>query len=163
MRHQCNCKCTIRVGRGDGSLTLECCCLHDMKSHATDKSKYLKYKQIISLLEAAVTAQITDFCSRRAWPELMRKHNAQTNDYHLSLYEDVVIGHESIACRDIVRINLSSVWMLANLLQAIVAEWNFQLCGDVTGNFCSRSVDLFELSVTSIPCKNNFLCLYNLC
>ncbi len=35
-------------------MTLERCGLHDMKSHATDKSKYLKYEQIISLLEAAV-------------------------------------------------------------------------------------------------------------
>ncbi len=51
------------------------------------------------------------------------------------LYEDVVIGHELLACRDIVRINLSSVWMLANALQAIVAGWNFQLCGDVTRHF----------------------------
>ena len=57
MRHQCDCKCTIRVGRGVGSLTLERFGLHDMKSHATDKSKYLKYNQIISLSEAAVTAQ----------------------------------------------------------------------------------------------------------
>jgi hypothetical protein len=88
---------------------------------------------------------ITDFCSRRAWPELVRKHNDQTNDYHLSLYEDVVIGHDLIACRDIVLIDLSSVWMLANALRAIVAGWNFQLCGDVTGNFCSRSVDLLEI------------------
>ncbi len=55
MRHQCDCKCTIRVGRGVGSLTLECFGLHDMKSHATDKSKYLKYDQIISPSEAAVT------------------------------------------------------------------------------------------------------------
>jgi hypothetical protein len=56
MRHQCDCKCTIHVvGRGVGSLTLERFGLHDMKSHATDKSKYLKYDQIISLSEAAVT------------------------------------------------------------------------------------------------------------
>jgi hypothetical protein len=67
----------------------------------------------------------TDFCSRRAWPELVHKHNDPTDDYHLSLYEDVVIEHEMIACRDIVRINLSSVWMLANALRAIVAGWNF--------------------------------------
>jgi hypothetical protein len=31
MRHRCDCKCTIRVGRGDGTLTLECCGLHYMK------------------------------------------------------------------------------------------------------------------------------------
>jgi hypothetical protein len=55
MRHQCDCKCIIGVRRGNGRLTLERCWLHDMNSHATDKSKYLKYEQIISLSEAAVT------------------------------------------------------------------------------------------------------------
>ncbi len=55
----------------------------------------------------------------------MHQHNDETDDYHLSLYEDVVIGFELIACRDIVRIDLSSVWILANALRAIVAGWNF--------------------------------------
>ena len=85
-------------------------------------------------------------------------------DFHVSLYDYVVIGYELIAERDVVRINLSSVWMLANALRAIIAGWNFQLCADVTGNFCNCSVDLFEFSVTSIvvesiPCQNNVLCL----
>jgi hypothetical protein len=70
-----------------------------------------------------------------------------------------VTGYELIAARDVVRINMSSVWMLANALRAIVAGWYFQLCADVTGNFCNRSVDLLEFSVTSIPCQNNVLCL----
>ncbi len=112
-------------------MTLEHFGIHDMKSHATDKSKYLKYDQIISLSEAADTAPnlseavirrnllmhdrptktigvqhresvrrrvrharknmttkqlggvimddcfgaFTEFCSRRAWPELVRKDN----------------------------------------------------------------------------------------
>jgi hypothetical protein len=55
--------------------------------------------------------------------------------------------------------NMSSVWMLATALSAIVDGWNFQLCAHVTSNFCDRSVDLLEFSVTSIPCQNNLLCL----
>jgi hypothetical protein len=47
------------------------------------------------------------------------------------MYDYVVIGYELIAERDIVRINLSSPWMLAKELCAIVAGWNFQLCGHV--------------------------------
>ncbi len=70
-----------------------------------------------------------------------------------------MIGHELIAARVVVRLNMSSVWMLANTLHAIVAGWNFQLCADVAGNFCNRSVDLLEFLVTSIPCQNNVLCL----
>ncbi len=90
------------------------------------------------------------------------QHNDPAIDYHLPLYEYVVIEYELIAKRDVVRINLSLLWMLANALCAIVAGWNFQLChlcADVTGNFCSRSVDLLEFLVTSILCQNNVLCL----
>jgi hypothetical protein len=47
---------TIRVGRGNGILILERCGLHDVHSHDEDGSKYLKYEQIISLSEAAITA-----------------------------------------------------------------------------------------------------------
>ena len=89
----------------------------------------------------------------------MRKHNDPAIDFHVSLYDYVVIGYELITERDVVRMNLSSVWMLANALRAIIAGWNFQLCADVTGNFCNRSVDLLEFSVTSILCQNNVLCL----
>ncbi len=49
--------------------------------------------------------------------------------------------------------------MLGNVCRAIVAGWNFQLCANVTGNFCSRSVDLLEFYVTSIQCQNKVLCL----
>ncbi len=69
--------------------------------------------------------------------EVVRKHNDPAIDFHVSLYEYAVIGYELIAERDVVRINLSSVWMLANALRAIIARWNFQLCADVTGNFCN--------------------------
>jgi hypothetical protein len=47
--------------------------------------------------------------------------------------------------------------MLANALCESVAGWKFQLCADVTGNFCSRSVDHLKFSVTSIPCKYKVL------
>ena len=47
---------TIHVGRGGGILILEQCGLHDVHSHEEEGSKYLKYDQIISLSEAAITA-----------------------------------------------------------------------------------------------------------
>jgi hypothetical protein len=68
-----------------------------------------------------------------------------------------VIGLELISERDNARTNLSSQWMHA--VQAIINGCNFQLCADVTGNVCSRSVDLREFSATSIPCQNYALFL----
>jgi hypothetical protein len=91
----------------------------------------------------------------------VRKHNALTNENHLPLYNYVVIGHELIAERDIVRFNLSSPWMLANELCVIITEWNFQICADFTGNFCIRSVDLPSSSLLGHlhSLQNNVLCL----
>jgi hypothetical protein len=139
-------------------LMLEQCGLHDVHSHEEDGSKYLKYEQIISLSEAAITAPIfsgsairknvllhdiltktigaehsrsvmrrvrharknlttkqlggfmiadsfgipTEFCIRSSWSELVLKCNDPAVDYHVSLYEYVVIGYELIAARDVV-------------------------------------------------------------
>ena len=48
--------------------------------------------------------------------------------------------------------------MICNAFRTKIAGWGFQLNGDVTGKFCSKSVDLVEFSVTSIPKQNNILC-----
>jgi hypothetical protein len=64
---------------------------------------------------------LTEFCIRSSWSELVRKHNDPAIDYHLPLYEYVVIGYELIAAWDVVRISLSLMWMLANAPRAIVA------------------------------------------
>jgi hypothetical protein len=55
LQHQCKCIKTIRVGRGRALLILERCGLHDVHSHDYDGFKYLKYDQITSLSEAAIT------------------------------------------------------------------------------------------------------------
>jgi hypothetical protein len=93
--------------------------------------------------------------------ELVRKHNRDdpADSYHLPLFEFVVIGSEVTAERDLVRLDFSSAWMLANSLPAIAAGWGFQLYADVTCNFCRSSVDLMEFGVNFIPCQNNVLCL----
>jgi hypothetical protein len=46
---------------------------------------------------------LTDFCMRSSWSEVVRKHNDPAIDYHVSLYEYVVIGYELIAARDVMR------------------------------------------------------------
>jgi hypothetical protein len=43
--------------------------------------------------------------------------------------------------------------------RAIKAGWVFQLNADVNGKLCRKSVDLLAFSVTSIPKRNNTLCL----
>ncbi len=63
--------------------------------------------------------------------------------------------------RDIVLITFRSVWtlMLLNSFRAIYAVWGFQLNGYVTGEMCSKNIDLVEFCPNSIPKRNNVLCL----
>ena len=56
---------------------------------------------------------------------LLTKHNDPEDPYHFGLFQFVVLGSELRAQRDIVRITLSSPWMLLNALRAIIAGWAF--------------------------------------
>ena len=71
----------------------------------------------------------------------------------------MVLGGELRAQRDIVCITISSPWMLANALRAIIAGWGWQLNGDVTGKLCRASVDLLQFGINSIPHRNHVFCL----
>ncbi len=68
---------------------------------------------------------LTEFCICSSWSELVRKHTDPAIDYHVSLYEFVVIGYEVIAARDVVRINMSFLWMLANALRPSLLDGIF--------------------------------------
>jgi hypothetical protein len=72
-----------------------------------------------------------------------------------------VIGHQNEAAFDVLRMNMSYLWMLTHAFRAIKAGWGFQLIADVTGKLCRKRVDLLAFSVTSIPKSNNtlYLCI----
>jgi hypothetical protein len=99
------------------------------------------------------------FAGTNRWSELLAKHNDPAYPYHLSLYDYVVIGSDVRAAHGILRINLSSLWMLLNYLRALKAGWSVQLNGDGTGDFCRHAVDMITLTVTSIPHQTNVLCV----
>ncbi len=60
------------------NLVLERCDLHDVHSHAEDRSKYLKYDQIISLSEAAITEFTVPNLSGSALRRKMLLHDSPT-------------------------------------------------------------------------------------
>ena len=72
----------------------------------------------------------------------MRKRNDPEDPFHFKLFDFSVLGSELIAERVIVRFTVASFWKLANVLQAIIAGWGFQLNGDVTGKVCRASIDV---------------------
>ncbi len=70
-----------------------------------------------------------------------------------------MIGSDVQAAYGILRINLSSLWVLLNYLRAVKAGWSVQLNGEGTGDFCRHTVDMVALTVTSIPHQTNVLCV----
>jgi hypothetical protein len=103
--------------------------------------------------------KLQEFADSHLWSTLVRRHNDPEDDYHIGLHEYCVIGHQNEPAFDVLRMNLSSLWMLTHAFRAIKAGWVFQLNADVTGKLCRKSVDLLSFSVTSIPKRNNTLCL----
>jgi hypothetical protein len=79
--------------------------------------------------------------------------------YHIGLHDFCVIGHQNKAAFNVLRMSISSLWMLTHSFRAIKAGWGFQLNADVTGKLCRKSVNLLAFSVDSIPKRNNTLCL----
>jgi hypothetical protein len=102
---------------------------------------------------------LTSFAEENRWSELVRKHNDEDDPYHLKLFEFCINSFDLQAARGIVRLKISSLWMLLNAFRSIKSGWLFQLNGDVTGKFCRADIDLLEFSVTSMPCQNNILCI----
>jgi hypothetical protein len=56
LRNRCDCQCSMRVVTGPDYIELQRCGLHDKNSHDNDKSKTLKYAEIVSVIEAVKTA-----------------------------------------------------------------------------------------------------------
>jgi hypothetical protein len=81
---------------------------------------------------------------------LVSRHNDPEDGYHIGLHNVCVIGHQNEDAFDVLRMNISSLWMLTHAFRAIKAGWGFQLTADVTGKLC-RKIDLLAFSVTSIP------------
>jgi hypothetical protein len=80
------------------------------------RNKLTVTKKRLDYAEIDLTALWLSLCKSNDWRELVRKHNDPDDSYHLRFFYFVVIGSEVIAERDIVRINFSSPWMLANSL-----------------------------------------------
>ncbi len=92
-------------------MTLESCGLHDMKSHATEKSKYLKYKQIISLSEAAVTT-----------PNLSAEVIRRNLLMHYSPTETIGVQHHKSASR---RVRRARKTLTAKQLGSVIMDDGF--------------------------------------
>jgi hypothetical protein len=81
------------------------------------------------------------------WSTLVRRHNDPED---IGLHDFCVISHQNEAAFEVLRMNMSSLWMLTrtDAFRSIKAGWRFQLNADVTGKLCWKSVDLIAFLVT---------------
>ena len=89
---------------------------------------------------------LVQFAGVNEFSALMGMHNYPADPYRFKLNDFVLLGSELIAQRDIVRMTVSSLWMLAHVLRTIIAGRGFQQNGDVTGKVCRSSVDVLSSS-----------------
>ncbi len=102
--------------------------------------------------------KLQEFADCHLWSTLVHRHN-DPDVYHIGPHDFCVISHYNEAAFNVLRMSISSLWMLTHAFRAIKAGWGFQLNADVTGKLCRKSVDLLAFSVDSIPKRNNTLCL----
>jgi hypothetical protein len=123
--------------------------------------KQLTRKQLDAVKLGDSFGALTSFFEKNDFRELVAKHNDPADSYHppCQRFDFVIIGGEVTAERDLLRLNFSSAWMLANFSPRYRRGLGFQLNADATSNFCRASVDLVEIGVNSIPCQNNVPCL----
>ena len=98
------------------------------------------------------------FVASRWFRSLIDRHNDEADEFHFDLFKPFVIGRDLNAKRDIVHINITSLWFLANTLRAIGTGWVFQLNSDATFNFCRTAVDMIGFGVNSLGNHNHPLC-----
>jgi hypothetical protein len=98
------------------------------------------------------------FSDKFWFPDLVARNNDGEDEFHFDLFTPVVIGRNLDAQRDIVHMNLTSLWFLFNLLRVIASGWVFQLNGDATFSFCRVAVDMIGLGVNSVGNHNHPVC-----
>jgi hypothetical protein len=74
--------------------------------------------------------KLQEFADLHLWSTLVRRHNDPEDDYHIGLHDFCVIGHQNEAALDVLRMNMSSLWMLTHAFRAIKAGWVSQKCKD---------------------------------
>ena len=101
---------------------------------------------------------LTKFAEAKWFRTLLDRNNDPEDDFHFDLFSPIVIGRDINATRDIVHINLTSIWFLLNIFRVIASGWVFQLNGDATFSFCRVAVDMIGLGVNSVGNHNHPLC-----
>ena len=101
---------------------------------------------------------LAQFADVKWFKTLVARHNDPEDEFHFNIYSAFVIGRDLNAARDIVHMNITSLWFLSNILRQIATGWIFQLNADATFGFCRNAVDMIGFGVNSVGSHNHPLC-----
>ena len=144
---------------------------HCSPNSQIDPALHLSVQRKVRRFRAELTSELLDglevddtfgslvnLVDERWFPTLLEKHNDPECDYHLDLFDVVIIGKDLNPADDIVYMNMSSLWNLLNWLRSIEAGWCAQLNGDVTFKVNRRGVAALTLGINSLGHVSNPLC-----
>ena len=90
------------------------------------------------------------FTDKFWFADLVARNNDRDDDFHFDFFSPIVIGRNLDPQRDIVHINITSMWFLLNIFRAIASGWVFQLNGDATFSFCRTMLHLPKFSAVGM-------------
>ena len=118
----------------------------------------LTVKQLQGFDINSTFGSLTQFSEVKWFRTLIDRNNNFDDDFHFDLFTPFVIGRGIDAKRDIVHINITSMWFLLNIFRLIACGWVFQLNADTTFSFCRAAVDMIGFGVNSVGNHNHPLC-----
>ena len=65
--------------------------------------------------------KLQEFAGVHLWSTMVRRHNDPEDGFHIGLHDFCVIGHQNEAALEVLRMNLSSLWMLTHAFRSIKA------------------------------------------
>ena len=103
-------------------------------------------------------ASLVAFVDSKWFATLLARHNDPNCDFHIDLFEPIVIGKDLNPSDDIVYMNITSLWFLFNIFRNVECGWMFQLNGDATYCINRAGVASLSLGVNSLGHVNNPIC-----
>ena len=115
----------------------------------------LTVKQLQGFDINSTFGSLTQFSEVKWFRTLIDRNNNYDDDFHFDLFTPFVIGRGIDAKRDIVHINITSMWFLLNIFRLIACGWVFQLNADTTFSFCRAAVDMIGFGINSVGNHNH--------
>jgi hypothetical protein len=115
----------------------------------------LTVKQLQGFSIDSSLGSLAQFSDVKWFKTLVARHNDPEDAIHFNMYSAFVICRDLNAGRDIVHMNITSLWLISNILRQIATGWIFQQNADATFGFCSNAVNMISFGVNFVGSHNH--------